>query len=166
MLAAVPTSGIGSMRLVTLAAAGLLAACSQPVIRPSASRIEATGLITEQRIYADRVEYRLESGQIWEGRTGAFRTVMDWGAKLLVAGWDADGRWVATFGTQAGLPDTCYFTPERGTDWGDTIAIAGVLWPKAPGFAPSATPAVGSDYPAGTRFCLDPAGQIASIIPN
>jgi hypothetical protein len=145
----------------------LLAACSGPgASRPAASTIDAVGLVSEQRIYPDRVFFTLDDGETWEGQAGTYRTVMDWGAKLLVAGWDADGRWVATFGTQGGLPDTCYFTPEAGTEWGDGIAIAGVLWPKAAGFSPDATPDVGSDYPAGTRFCLNTAGQVASTIPN
>jgi len=157
-------SGPGRCRLVTLVAAALLAACSAQTVRPPSSIIEAVGLIDEQRIYPDRVVYRLENGQVWEAQTGTFRTIMDWGGELLVAGSDVNGRWVATFGPQDGLPDTCYFTPERGTEWGSSIEIGGVLWQKAPGFPPGSTPAEGSDYPAGTRFCLNTMGQVNSII--
>lgn len=150
-----------------LAAAVLLIACAGPqASHPAASTIDVVGLISAQRIYADEVVFTLENGETWSGQTGTYRTVMDWGAKLLVVGHDAEGQWIATLGPQGGLPESCYFTPEPGTEWADGIAIAGVLWPKAAEFSPDATPAVGSDYPAGTRFCLNTAGQVASIIPN
>jgi len=152
-------------RLAAVWIVALLAACtgSQPV-RPPSSTIEAVGLIADARFYPDRVVYRLESGHVWEGQIGSFRSVMDWGAKLLVVGSDADGRWVATLGTQGGLPDTCYFTPEVGTDWGDGIAIGGVMWEKAPGFSADPTPTVGRDYPGGTRFCLNTRGEVSTVI--
>jgi hypothetical protein len=100
-----------------LVAAVLLAACSGPqASRPAASTIDVVGLIGEQRIYSDKVAFTLENGQTWEGLNGTYRTVMDWGAKLLVVGHDAEGVWIATLGPQGGLPETCYFTPEPGTE--------------------------------------------------
>lgn len=159
------TPGLRTTLVAMLAAATASAACSAPAVPPPSSSIEAAGLIADARFYDDRVVYTLESGRTWEAQTGTFRTVMDWGVKLLVAGQDANGRWIATFGTQAGLPDTCYFTPEPGTEWRDGIAIAGVLFPKAPGFS-FATPALGRDYPIGTRFCFNLDGQVSSVIPN
>ena len=162
-----PRSRRDRNRLAIALGVALLAACAGPqAVRPPSSTIEAVGLIADARFYPDRVVYRLESGSVWEGQVGSFRTIMDWGGKLLVAGSDADGRWVATLGPQGGLPETCYFTPERGTEWGDAIAIGGVLWEKAPTFSADPTPAVGSDYPVGTRFCLDTRGQVASVIPR
>lgn len=152
--------------LVTISAAGLLSACSTPAIRPASPTIEAVGLIAEERIYNDRIWFRLESGETWESPTGTYRMVMNWGTKLLVAGSDATGRWVVTLGPQGGLPKTCYFTPERGTEWGDGIAIAGVLFAKAPAFSADSVPDAGSDYPIGTRFCLNAAGQVTSVVPN
>lgn len=158
--------GSNRARPVIVLAAALLVACAgSEGPRPPSPTIEAVGLIVEERIYFDRVVYRLESGQTWEGNSGTFRTVMDWGAELLVAGIDADGRWVATLGHQGGLPDDCYFTPEPGTEWGDGIAIGGVLWKKATQFSAQSVPDVGRDYPGGTRFCLDESGQVTSIIP-
>ena len=149
-----------------LGVALLLAACSAAAVRPPTSTIDAVGLIADERIYADRVEFRLEGGQSWQGQTGTFRQILDWGARLLVVGTDPDGVWIATLGPQDGLPADCNFIPEPGTDWGDGIAIAGVLWEKAPVFSPAETPNVGSDYPGGTRFCVNEQGQVASIIPN
>jgi hypothetical protein len=161
------TGGGGRNRLVALAAATLLVACSgSQTVRSPSSTIEAFGLIVEERFYPDRISFQLEDGQTWEAQTGTYRWVMNWGGKLLVAGSDANGRWIATLGPQGGLPKDCYFTPERGTEWGDGIAIAGVLFPKAPGFSFDSTPAVGGDYPLGTRFCFNVDGQVASVIPN
>ena len=145
----------------------LLAACSAPAaIHPPTSTIRAVGLIADQRIYSDRIEFRLEGGLTWEGQVGSFRQILDWGARLLVVGTDPDGLWIATLGPQQGLPADCNFIPEPGTDWGDGIAIAGVLWQKAPGFSADETPGVGNDYPGGTRFCVNEHGQVASTIPN
>jgi hypothetical protein len=158
--------GLGGNGFATLTAVTFLTACSAQAIRPPTSTIEAVGLIAEERFYADRIWFRLEGGQTWEPQTGTYRIIMNWGTKLLVAGSDATGRWLATLGPQGGLPKTCYFTPERGTEWGDGIAIAGVLFPKAPGFSFDSTPGVGSDYPLGTRFCFNINGQIASAIAN
>jgi hypothetical protein len=150
-----------------LVAAVLLAACSGPQgSPPAASTIDMIGLISDFRIHSDGVAVTLENGQTWEGLNGTYRTVMDWGAKLLVVGHDAEGVWIATLGPQGGLPDSCYFTPEPGTEWGDGIAIGGVLWPKASSFSAETTPSVGSEYPGGTRFCLDGAGQVTSVIPR
>lgn len=154
--------GFGAIPL----AAVLLAACSgSEASQPPASTIVSVGLISEQRIYSDRVVFTLENGETWEGQTGTYRTVMDWGAKLLVVGHDAEGLWIATLGPQGGLPESCYFTPEPGTEWSDGIAIGGVLWPKASSFSADTTPSVGNEYPGGTRFCLDEAGQVTSVIP-
>lgn len=155
--------GLGGWMTV---AAVLLAACSAPAIRPPSPTIEAAGLIAEERLYADKLWFRLEDGQTWEAQTGTYRVIMDWGGRLLVVGSDATGRWVATLGPQGGLPQTCNFTPERGREWGDGIAIAGVLFDKAPGFTAESVPQVGSDYLPGTRFCLNATGQVASVIPN
>lgn len=151
---------------LALAAATLLAACSAQSIRPQAPTIEAAGLFAEERAYPDRIWFRLESGETWEAQTGTYRWVMNWGGKLMLAGSDTNGRWIATLGHQGGLPEDCYFTPERGTEWGDAIAIAGVLFPKAPEFSFHSMPQVGLDYPAGTRFCFNADGQVASVIPN
>jgi hypothetical protein len=156
---------MGPIRLALVAAA-LLAACSSQAIRPPAPTIEAAGLFAEERAYPDRIWFSLQSGETWEAQTGTYQWVMNWGGKLLLAGSDADGRWVATLGHQDGLPKDCYFTPERGTEWGDGIAIAGVLFPKAPEFSFDSVPAAGSDYPIGTRFCFNVHGQVASVIPN
>jgi hypothetical protein len=150
-----------------LIAAFLLQACGLPAsaTRPPTSSIETVGIVTAVRIYQDRVEYRLADGRSWTAAPGTYRTVMDWGAKLLVVGSDPHGRWLATFGPQDGLPDDCYFTPEPGTDWGDGIAIAGVLWHKAAEFQPAGgVPGIGKDYAGGTRFCLDEDGLVASTI--
>ena len=159
-------SGRGGCRLVTVVAAALLAACSAQAVRPPSSIIEAVGPIDEQRIYPDKVVYRLENGQVWEAQTGTFRTIMDWGGTLLVAGSDADGRWVATLGPQDGLPETCYFTPERGTEWGDGIAIAGVLFAKAPGFSPDSMPELGSDHRSGRASVLTPRASSHRSFPT
>ena len=120
-----------------LAAAVLLIACAGPqASHPAASSIDVVGLISAQRIYADEVVFTLENGKTWSGQTGTYRTVMNWGAKLLVVGHDAEGLWIATFGPQGGLPESCYFTPEPGTEWADGFAIAGDLWAKAAEFSP------------------------------
>ncbi len=145
----------------------MVSACLGPqAARPAQSTIVAVGLIAEQRFESAGLTFTLEGGKTWEAATGTYRWITNWGTKLLVAGTDASGIWLATFGPQQGLPANCYFSPEVGTEWGDGIAIKGVLWPKAPSFVADTTPSVGSDYPGGTRFCLNSAGQIASIIPN
>lgn len=154
-------------RLAALAAAAVLSACLGPqASRPPPSTIVAIGLIAEERENDGSLWFQLEDGQTWEATTGTYRRISDWGMRLLVAGTDASGIWVATFGPQQGLPADCYFSPEVGTEWGDGIAINGVVWPKAPSFVADSTPSIGRDYPGGTRFCLNPAGQIASTIPN
>ena len=151
---------------LALVAAALLASCSSQAIKPTAPTIEAAGLFAEERAYPDRIWFSLQSGETWEAQTGTYRWVMNWGGKLLLAGSDMHGRWIATLGHQDGLPRDCYFTPERGTEWGDGIAIAGVLFPKASGFSFDSVPPVGSDYPIGTRFCFNVQGQVASVIRN
>ena len=151
---------------LALAAVALLAACSAQAIKPPAPTIEAAGLFVAERTYPDRIWFRLESGETWEAQTGTYRWVMNWGGNLLLAGSDSNGRWIATLGHQDGLPKDCYFSPERGTEWGEGIAIAGVLFPKAPGLSFGSEPMVGSDYPIGTRFCFNVDGQVASVIPN
>lgn len=154
-------------RLAALAAVAMLSGClGSPAIRPPSSTIAAVGLIDGERESAGTLIFQLEGGRTWEARAGTYRWITNWGMKLLVAGTDASGIWVATFGPQQGLPQDCYFSPEVGTEWGDGIAIRGIFWPKAPSFVADPIPSVGSDYPIGTRFCLNPAGQIASMIPN
>lgn len=148
-----------------LATLTLLAACSQPAIRPATSTIHVVGLIAEERLYGDKVVYTLESGQSWEAQAGTFRSIMNLATRLLVVGSDANGVWVATLGPQDGLPPDCNFTHDRGAEWVDAVAIAGVLWEKAPGFAADPMPSLGSDYPPATRFCMNENGKVTSTIP-
>lgn len=135
---------------------------------PAIGRILHATVITDERAVDQRSTYDLADGRTVEVDRATQRVVFSWGGSplMLVEGADAAGPWWAIVGHQDGMPADCFVMNERGFDYGDAVAIAGVRWPKAPGFQPAATPAFAQPYPHGARFCLDSHAQVTSLVLN
>jgi hypothetical protein len=156
-------------RLVALALAA--SGCAPAVTTPDPTaapleppEIEFVGLVTDVRISEDHVEFTDAAGEVHLVDPDAYRDVNGngWGGPLQVLGRDAEGRFVASFPTQEGLPPDCYRENAVGVDRGSHVEINGVLWRKAPGFDGSI--AFGTRYATGARFCFDELGRVASVI--
>ena len=158
-----------------LSCAMLVAACdpfwddrsSRPLDHvPGPSEVQAVGRITGQSQRDTRVKYELADGRVFTVDLETRRMVGNEGGSpaILVLGRDALGDWIAVPGHQDGLPDGCHVLSQDGFELGDSIAIDGVRWPKAPDFAASPVPALGFPYPAGTRFCLDEQAHVQAVI--
>jgi hypothetical protein len=143
----------------------LLAACSRGAdVAPPPPTIEAVGVATDVRIYADHIRYEFADGSVHEV-TSHYRQLGDGaGFGLVVIGSDAEGAFVATFPTQGGLPPACYRDNGVGVERGGHVELWGVLFAKAPGFPSEVEPELGAEYPAGTRFCLNDRGLVTSVI--
>lgn len=134
---------------------------------PGASRIAVVDRVLEERQRAPIIEMRLSDGHWVIYDLAVVRTVhMGAGEpRLLVAGRDDRGEWIAVVGHQAGTPEGCFVLNGPGFEFGTDIAIAGVRWPAAFGLVvPGGRPAPGSPYPSGTRFCLDELGRVNRVI--
>jgi hypothetical protein len=153
--------GIGFIVALGIALAGC-GATGGPA--PSPPRIQAVGVATDVRIYADHIRYVFADGSVHEV-TADYRQMGDGGGfGLVVIGSDAEGAFVVTFPTQGGLPADCYRDNGVGIERGDHVELWGVLFAKAPGFPSEAEPEIGAAYPAGTRFCLNDRGLVTSVI--
>ena len=133
---------------------------------PGPSDVQAVGTITGQSQRDTTVKYELADGRVITVDLATRRMVGNEGGSpaILVLGRDDRGEWIAVPGHQDGLPDGCHVLSQDGFELGDSIAIAGVRWPKAPEFAPVSVPALGFPYPAGTRFCLDEQARVEAVI--
>ena len=134
---------------------------------PSRSQIDVVGTITGETIQGDTTDYQLSDGQTVKVDSSTNRRIGPPGGSpaILVVGTDDRGGWVAVVGHQNGTPDDCHVLNQLGYDLGDSIAIGGVRWKKAPGFHSSLeTPPFGLPYDQGARFCLDERAQVAEIL--
>jgi hypothetical protein len=154
-----------------ICSAGLLAAlaacASEGTSPPAVPTIAKAGVVTDLRIYNDKVRYTFSDGEVREVPTEGYRqlTSNDWGGfGLVILGHDLDGLFVAAFLAQEGLPSDCYVENGEGIERGAYIESRGVLWAKSPGFTSSINPALGEPYPMGTRFCFNDHGLVASVI--
>ncbi len=155
----------GRIAATVLLAVALLGACGRELsLMPPT--IEIAGIVVGADADSSTVRYTLIDGRAWTANTDVYRLLSSsWAGDLLVAGADAEGRFLATFMRQKGLPADCYVENTTGVEWGDYIEIRGVLWSKAPGFhAGGGVPPRGREYPGGTRFCFGQDGFIFSTV--
>jgi hypothetical protein len=155
--------GIRGIGLAAVLAVGLAGCASGAGPAPSPPIIEAVGVVTDVRIYADRTRYTFADGSVHEV-PASYRQLGDGGFGLALIGSDADGPFVLTFPLQADLPPDCYRENGVGIERGRHIELWGVLFEKAPGFTSPGVPQVGTEYPGGSRFCLDDHGLVTSVI--
>jgi hypothetical protein len=134
---------------------------------PGISEITAIGTVVDEMGADPHIEFRLS-----DGRSLAFDLLtMRWVVRgagdpmLLVSGHDAAGAWLAVIGHQDGTPAGCHTLNQAGYDFGTTIAIAGIRWPKAPTLATQGV-VPGQSYPPDARFCLDDLGRVDRILPD
>jgi hypothetical protein len=165
-----------SIRLASLAIlAFLVVACepfwddgtTKPLDQiPGPSEIQAIGIITGESQRDTIVEFTLADGRVIEVDLKTRRRVGQVGGSpaLLVLGRDSHGAWISEPGHQDGLPDSCKVLAQDGFELGDSIAIDGVRWFKAPGFVAPTTPEIRYAYPAGSRFCLDEQARVTDVI--
>jgi hypothetical protein len=158
-------------RRLGIAGALVLAACGvAPTPEPAAvvtepPDIEFSGVVTDVRIFADRVEFTDARGVVHSvSGPKDYRDVgwSGWDGPLLILGRDDVGPFVAGFMAQDGLPPDCYVQRDPGVERGSHVEIAGILWRKAPGFTASIE--FGEPYPPGSRFCLDERGLIDGVV--
>jgi hypothetical protein len=134
---------------------------------PGLSEIEVVGTIVSETSSDPITEFTLADGRVISVDTTTVRWVAPIGGSpaLLVLGRDDIGDWIAVPGHQDGTPDGCHVLNHPGYELGDSIAVGGVRWLKAPGFlVPGGTPPLGQPYPGGTRYCLDERAQVAEIL--
>lgn len=139
-----------------------------PTPTPGISEITAVGVVVEESDRAPITEFLLQDGRALSYDLSVVRVVERGGGepRLLVAGRDSDGEWLAVVGHQDGTPPGCHVLNQRGYELGPSIAIAGIRWPKAPTLSwPGQVPPIGQPYPANARFCLDDAGRVNRILP-
>lgn len=135
---------------------------------PGMSVIRTVGTIAGESAQGNVTEFRLTSGAIV---TVDFSTTRQIGLPggspaILVLGRDNRSDWVAVVGHQVGAPAGCHVLNLVGHELGDSIAIGGVRWRKAPNFSsPGSLPGIGQAYSDGTRFCLDEIGRVHTVIP-
>lgn len=139
----------------------------EPPVKPPPPVIETIGVLAGLAEFDGRVRYSLADGRQWDRPKDQFRILYDMPGRdtLFVAGADSVGAYVLLVGSQDGLPVDCrYALRYGGTDWGDSIASQGLLWPKADTFVPLPDgPGSGSDYPSNAAFCLDDRGSVTSV---
>ena len=147
---------------MTLAGCVLTGDAPTPPVPPGLSEITAIGVITGASQRDWTTTYTLADGREVVVDASAVREVHKGGGEtLLVVGKDIQGPWWAEIGVQDGMPAGCHVMNEAGADWGSFIEIAGVVWPKAIGFASETGPVpLGGRYPGGTRFCLDADARV------
>ena len=137
---------------------------SSPPQRPPAIEADTIGLLVGEHVYADRTEFLLANGTSWTRPNSGFRRVYDRpaGSTLFIAGSDSSGPWVLLVGGQDGLPSDCtHAIGYGGVDFGDGVAAAGFLWPKAPSFSGTADTSI---YGSLTRFCLDNQARVSGRV--
>jgi hypothetical protein len=133
---------------------------------PGPSEIQTIGVITGQSQRDAVVDYVLADGRVIEVDLNTRRRVGQVGGSpaILVLGRDSQGLWISEPGHQGGLPDGCMVLVQDGFELGDSIAIDGVRWSKAPDFVAPTTPEIRYPYPAGSRFCLDADARVTDVI--
>jgi hypothetical protein len=129
---------------------------------PHPPTILSAGVITDAKV-GQSIEYTYADGTTREVNPDGYRqlTPGGWFGPLVILGHDDSGPFVASFMTQEGLPSTCYVENAEGIARGSYIETRGVLWAKV-SFVTS--PASGSSYPIGTRFCFNEQGVIGGLI--
>lgn len=160
-----------ALLIAAFASAALLLGCSgweSATPAPSRSDVLVVGTVQQASENGPISEFRLADGRTLSFDLSVVRPVHLGGGEplLLVSGRDENGEWMALIGHQDGTPDGCHVLNEAGFDFGASIAIAGVQWPKAPTFVWTNAPGPGSLYPGGTRFCLDDTARVSQIIPG
>jgi hypothetical protein len=143
--------------MLALTACGLLASPA-----PNPPTILSAGVTVDAKV-GQSVEYTYADGTTREVNPAGYRqlTPAGWFGPLVILGQDDTGPFVASFMTQEGLPSTCYFENAEGIARGAYIETRGVLWARASSLA---SPASGSTYPIGTRFCFNAQGVIDGVI--
>jgi hypothetical protein len=143
----------------------LMVGCNQAQTpAPSTPTIDAVGVATDVRIYAEHMRITLDDGSVHEISPSYRQLGECCGFWLTIIGSDGQGPFLASFPTQDGLPADCFRENAVGIERGRYIETQGVMWAKAPTFAAPDTPDAGSMYPAGTRFCFNAQGMVASTI--
>lgn len=151
-----------------LALLAALTACSIGVSSaPSPPTLLAVGVATDIQIHRDYTRIVFADGSVHEV-PNSYRQVGEspGNSWLVIIGSDAHGSFLASFPTQGDLPPDCYRENAAGIERGEYIEAEGVMWAKAPDFSSSVQPAVGRDYPLGTRFCFDDRGLISKVVAS
>lgn len=133
---------------------------------PGPSEIETVGTIVSESSRDTTTDFSLSDGRVITVDLSTKRRVGPPGGSpaILVMGHDNQGGWIAEIGHQDGTPDDCHVLNELGYELGDSIAIGGVRWQKAPTFHSSLPSQVGEAYAQGARFCLNDQAQVTGII--
>lgn len=135
---------------------------------PGPSEIRAIGTIVGESSRDSTTEFTLADGRVI---TVDFSTTRQIGLPggspaILVLGHDDEGDWAAQVGHQDGTPEGCHVLNQLGYELGDSLAISGVRWRKAPTFRANVPePRLGQPYEDGTRFCLDDMGLVSGLLP-
>jgi len=162
------TRTVGRILTVVPIATAIVVGCGvEPPVKPPPPVIDTIGVLAGLAEFDGRVRYSLADGRQWDHPKDQFRILYDMPGRdtLFVAGTDSVGAYVLLVGSQDGLPVDCrYSLRYGGTDWGDSIASQGLLWPKADAFVPLPDrPGSASDYPSNSALCLDDRGSVTSV---
>ncbi len=152
-----------------LLVASTLSACSGsqglPPTTLSPPAIEAVGIVSSSTTDSATATYVFTDGRTFSTSTVERRLLTpSWSGKLVIAGNDQTGHFLAAYSTQQGLPEDCYVDNTPGIDRGVFIELRGVLWPKAPAFTAAQPRVADVAYPDSTRFCFDGTGEIKQTI--
>jgi hypothetical protein len=151
-----------------MAVAAAVLACSEPGRLPPTTLIppviEMAGIVADARSIDATSEYTLDDGRSFTVTRGPDRILGRPGGGLVVLGHDRDGRFLAGFPTQGGLPDDCYVDNSEGVDRGAFVELYGVLWRKSPAFVAAQLVRPDHEYPGGTRFCFNADGLVSGTV--
>jgi hypothetical protein len=135
---------------------------------PALPQIRIVGTISGESTRGNITEYQLEDGRVASVDSSITRRIGLPGGTpaILVLGRDDTSDWVAVVGHQVGAPGGCHVLNQLGYELGDSIAVGGVRWRKAPTFHSAVSvPPIGQAYDDGTRFCLDDMARVYDVIP-
>lgn len=135
---------------------------------PGPSEIRAIGTIVGESSRDSTTEFKLSDGRVITVDFATTRQIGQPGGSpaILVLGHDDEGDWVAEVGHQDGTPEGCHVLNQLGYELGDSLAIGGIRWLKAPRFRANVPqPRLGQPYADGTRFCLDDLGRVSGLLP-
>ena len=169
MSAIVRIALVVSLALMIAACTELIDSGSPPPLDhvPADSAIEIVGTIKGESTRDSVTEFELTDGRRISVDFSLKRRVGPPGGSpaILVVGQDDRGDWAAVVGHQAGTPEGCHVLNQLGYELGQSIAIGGVSWRKAPGFStPLPTPQRLQPYEPGARFCLDDNAQVQEVL--
>lgn len=163
-----PDRPVSRILTVVIIATAIVVGCGPELpVKPPPPVIDTIGVLAGLAEFDGRIRYSLADGRQWDRPKDQFRILYDMPGRdtLFVAGTDRIGAYVLLVGGQDGLPVGCrYALRYGGTDWGDSVASQGLLWPKADGLVPLPNgPGSGSDYPSNAAYCLDDRGSVTSV---